>query len=976
MKNKFAIAVFNPQDPLEMAVQDICYEHMQRWLPASNIKDIIEAIIGYEGLYEEFLRQPKVILQEILSATDNDTYICVPCYTLELRQILRNHRIVSPYKIAAFSTSFAKHYLSEYPVLLVLDTRRLKEPQIDIGKLKIYSSKLDISGALVRVLCRERVDSWSAKATEKIVLEEYPGASVHPIGELPSYALPKVAQVHHLKKYVVNIGSLGIENDTIKAHSPEEACQDALTRKRKSLHLQHIDPKFTVDFWKNTEYWPIIVKEAKTLFTIKQAEINTNIQLSPSEQKIFDFLIGVNNKYNLGLTMRVAGGWVRDKAIGKESDDIDIALDKMTGAQFGEYIAKEIGKSGNVIKANPDQSKHLETMTIRLFGQDVDFVNLRSESYGDSRIPEMAFGDAKTDAFRRDLTINALFYNINSGQVEDFTGKGIADLNSMTLRTPLEPVKTFTDDPLRILRMLRFYSRYKGAKLDPAAVEAMKDPVVQKALKEKVSPERIYTEWNKMFAGSQQTAALRILHDTGLWNTLFGEHLKSKKENEEDKDFHPFTMDQNNPHHIDNVFEHTLKVIEKYDAILRADGAGDEERAKALSAAFLHDIGKLDPRIIGIRENAEGIVSNTYHGHEDVSSIVSQSILSALKASNEDIDYIKNIVQYHMIPHPHKSNDTLSDKQIRKLINKLGRDLLRRIVQHAMADADSKPNTDLAPYQNLLQRVQDIQPSGDVNNMKPVLSGQILMQMFPNIHPKTGFIKEINNRLQDMKDENPALSEQEAINAVNAMRSEIETQFGSIVVAPKKIKQKLPLPPSPSNPQKEAMKTAETWYEEMRQMGEKLNHVEWLCGDVHKGAFSNINYDVVFLKTNENSYRLKIYGDMVYDDERLNKLVGKRICAKGLLEGPVFHFSEWKEENPVNSPNQKYIKREDPAEATQFQVGMKVKHRHRALTFSPITGYVKQIKGNLMYIKWNGIADLEVFNLNDTVNLYSNLAKL
>lgn len=532
----------------------------------------------------------------------------------------------------------------------------------------------------------------------------------------------------------------------------------------------------------------------------KKAAPNMRITLNPTERKIFDLLLSINQKYNLGLTFRVAGGWVRDKALGKESDDIDIALDKMTGAQFGKYLTKEIGKQGNVIKANPEQSKHLETMTINLFGQDIDFVNLRSERYDtSSRIPTMQIGTPQEDAERRDLTINSLFYNINNGQVEDFTGKGVQDLHTMTLRTPMEPVKTFMDDPLRILRMLRFLSRYKGATVDPAAIQAMQQPDVQQALKQKVSSERVLTEWMKMFAGQQQTAALRILHDTGLWQTLFGEHLKGTK---------PFTMDQKNRWHVDNVFEHTLKVVEGYDAILRADGAGDEERAKALCAAFFHDLGKLCPEIIGVKDHVarevynmeyeggppvgdEGL-TNSYHGHEDESARISRAILEGLKASNEDVQYISTICQYHMQPH-----DDMSDKQLRKMVREMGRSIVRRIIQHAKADATSKPGGDVAHYDSLLDRANNIE---QLENKKPVLDGQTLMQMFPTLNPASGFMRDINLRLQDMMDANPAMTREQYMQAVEQMRPQVMQQFQGYQKAPKKwvdkAKQQAPLPPA------------------------------------------------------------------------------------------------------------------------------------------------------------------------------------
>lgn len=119
------------------------------------------------------------------------------------------------------------------------------------------------------------------------------------------------------------------------------------------------------------------------------------------------------------------------------------------------------GKSYGVIKANSDQSKHLETAVIKVQGISIDLVNLRSEEYGaDSRVPVISIGTPEQDALRRDLTLNALFFNINTGMIEDFTGKGIDDLKNQVCRTPLDPLKTFLDDPLRLLRVIRFAHRF------------------------------------------------------------------------------------------------------------------------------------------------------------------------------------------------------------------------------------------------------------------------------------------------------------------------------------------------------------------------------------------------------------------------------------------------------------------------------------------------------------------------------------
>lgn len=154
-----------------------------------------------------------------------------------------------------------------------------------------------------------------------------------------------------------------------------------------------------------------------------------------------------------------------------------------------------------VIETNPEQSKHLETARVKIHGLQIDLVNLRSETYSQtSRVPQMEFGSPSEDAHRRDLTINSLFYNVDTSQVEDFTGKGMKDLEKGWIRTPLPPLETFLDDPLRVLRAIRFAARFSFC-LDPELKEAIKKAEVQQALQTKISRERIGTEIDGMFKG-------------------------------------------------------------------------------------------------------------------------------------------------------------------------------------------------------------------------------------------------------------------------------------------------------------------------------------------------------------------------------------------------------------------------------------------------------------------------------------------
>mmetsp|Transcript_20492 Transcript_20492/g.28744 ORF Transcript_20492/g.28744 Transcript_20492/m.28744 type:complete len:568 (-) Transcript_20492:92-1795(-) len=272
------------------------------------------------------------------------------------------------------------------------------------------------------------------------------------------------------------------------------------------------------------------ISETPSVTRIKNAPkytVNQQISLTPVEKKIFTFLLEVVHKNKSGTTLRAAGGWVRDKILGQQSEDIDIALDNMMGKEFATLVNKhliDIGEAPHnigVIAAHPEQSKHLETATMKVYGLPIDFVNLRAEEYADSRIPVMRIGTPQEDAMRRDLTINSLFYNINQNIIEDFTGKGMADLAAGVIRTPLEPRQTFLDDPLRVLRTFRFACRLHF-NLDDALVASIFDKEVKDSLLKKVSRERIGKELNGFFKeGSNALFGFKLIHDFGLHEVVF-----------------------------------------------------------------------------------------------------------------------------------------------------------------------------------------------------------------------------------------------------------------------------------------------------------------------------------------------------------------------------------------------------------------------------------------------------------------------
>ena len=262
---------------------------------------------------------------------------------------------------------------------------------------------------------------------------------------------------------------------------------------------------------------------------------NAVIELTPEEERLFKTLedaaiafeqqtMTFDNtcmpdlppKLTKPIEIRIAGGWVRDKIMKQPSHDVDIALDAMSGYHFATIVQQYLlqqeqytntnGKKPKVtvIAANPSQSKHLETATMMIHNIDCDFVHLRGgEVYADdSRIPTLN-GDATPldDALRRDFTVNALFYDLRKRHVEDWTGRGISDLcHGKMLVTPLDARITFHDDPLRVLRAVRFAVRY-NLTLSDEIVNAAMSASVHDSLHVKVSRERVGKELEGMLTG-------------------------------------------------------------------------------------------------------------------------------------------------------------------------------------------------------------------------------------------------------------------------------------------------------------------------------------------------------------------------------------------------------------------------------------------------------------------------------------------
>ena len=283
------------------------------------------------------------------------------------------------------------------------------------------------------------------------------------------------------------------------------------------------------------------------------------IRLDAAEESLFETLIKAANAFEEGtitlpnqiphhIHIRVAGGWVRDKLLQKHTHDVDIAIDSISGVEFATLVQLYLQQqeqtcaatttttttTGNVVShssrigviaANPSQSKHLETATMMVADIEVDFCNLRSQEIYEShsRIPTtLLFGTPREDAMRRDFTVNALFFNLRTLSVEDFTGRGLRDLQLGILETPLDPHTTFHDDPLRVLRAIRFAVRYNMT-FHPQLEQACKCSQVHETLRVKVSRERVGKELEACLSGksAKPQQALETIASLGLADSIF-----------------------------------------------------------------------------------------------------------------------------------------------------------------------------------------------------------------------------------------------------------------------------------------------------------------------------------------------------------------------------------------------------------------------------------------------------------------------
>lgn len=472
------------------------------------------------------------------------------------------------------------------------------------------------------------------------------------------------------------------------------------------------------------------------------------INLFEVERSIFDLLVRtVQTTPALeGVVLRAVGGWVRDKLRNVFSDDIDIAVSypqgddrSITGETFVRNVVEVVGMGKDspivdayYVPANREKSKNIAPATI-VFGLangctlKIDFVNLRTDKYSDEdRIAETApTNDPLLDAQRRDLTINAIYYNLATDEIEDYVN-GIPDLEAKRLRCPTDPVTTYLDDPLRMLRALRFYSRWPDFTLDDSIVQAMAAPVVQ-AKYRKLADERAGPELRKLVQGAAPVRALRILLETGLYKPVF----------RVPDDYEPFSWDQRTPYHNLTFQDHTLKVVEVVSDLARCFALNEEERGLLVLSALFHDIGKLNPKYHQPRKDGRGL---SYIGHEIGSADFAWEVMERLGFEKNEKRFVNTVVRWHMAVHEFEKD--LAPKRLGRFVFKT-KENWQNVILHGWADAlgkDGFTRQEEVAIEDArsthIKVVRDyINELGDLIH-QPVIQGEDTMKLLPEALPE------------------------------------------------------------------------------------------------------------------------------------------------------------------------------------------------------------------------------------------------
>lgn len=397
----------------------------------------------------------------------------------------------------------------------------------------------------------------------------------------------------------------------------------------------------------------------------------------------------------------VVGGFVRDQILNRPCKDIDVVCIG-SGIALAEEVAREFDLPDHAISV----FKNFGTAMLKVDDWDLEFVGARKESYQrDSRKPLVMEGSLEDDQNRRDFTINAMAVQLNQsnwGKLLD-PFNGIADLNSKIIRTPLEPGITFSDDPLRMMRAVRFASQL-GFDIFPETFEALQREKERLTI---ISFERISEELNKIILCNKPSYGFLLLDACGILPFIFPEFVKLKGvDTEEGKG------------HKDN-FYHTLQVLDNI--------AQNTNDLWWRWAAILHDIAKPQTKRF---VKGKGW---TFHGHEEMGARQVPAIFKRLKLPlNEKMKLVQKLVRLHLRPIA-LSKEEITHSALRRLLFEAG-DELEALMTLCRADITSKNGEKVKRYLRnfdlVEEKLKEVEASDSLRNFQPVITGEIIMQVF------------------------------------------------------------------------------------------------------------------------------------------------------------------------------------------------------------------------------------------------------
>jgi len=399
----------------------------------------------------------------------------------------------------------------------------------------------------------------------------------------------------------------------------------------------------------------------------------------------------------------VIGGFVRDLLIegGSTSPkDIDVVV-VGSGIDMAEKVRKSIGQELPLTVF-----KNFGTAMLKWGETEIEFVGARKESYRrDSRKPLVEDGTLEDDQNRRDFTINALAISLNKENFGDLLDPfgGLSHLKEKIITTPLEPGSTFSDDPLRMLRGIRFATRL-GFQIEEHTLEAIHQNRERLGI---ISQERITDELNKIMCASVPGLGFLLLDETGLLEIIFPELYKMKGVEEVDGQFHK-----------DN-FLHTLKVLDNI--------AKETDKLWLRWAALLHDIAK------PLTRKFEAGTGWTFHGHEFLGAKMIPEIFRRMKLPlNEKMKYVQKLVQLHLRPIV-LSQETVTDSAVRRLIFDAGEDLEDLMIL-CEADITSKNERTVKRHMRnfgiVREKITELEERDSVRNFQPPISGDDIQKAF------------------------------------------------------------------------------------------------------------------------------------------------------------------------------------------------------------------------------------------------------